>query len=423
MWRVCTSVVLLLLASCGERASAPPAEQPEPPPETPAVPPEEPEELPPVAERTPMLALGGAHGCQLTAGGEVRCWGGNQFGQLGDPAAPTGWSSSRHEPRAVAGLDEPVRIAAGTFHTCALLADGEVRCWGHGGFGQLGDGGTADRPSPVAVSGLPRAVEVVAAEGHGCARLQEGSVSCWGRNLHGQLGDGTREHRSTVVSVALSDVVQLCAGRDHSCARRSDGSVHCWGAAFEGQLGDGSNHRPEGSRPTPSAVSELTAATTIACGSAHVCARIESGALRCWGANDAGQLGVQTRRPVVSAPAEVVGVDDAVEIGAGGSHTCARTAAGTVTCWGANAFGQLGDTTRDPRRQPVSVAGLSGADHLAVGIRFNCVQGSGSDIRCWGGNFKGQLGDGTRTMRPQLTTVGVLSEDLEETPAAVFRRD
>jgi alpha-tubulin suppressor-like RCC1 family protein len=96
---------------------------------------------------------------------------------------------------AVSGLSGVTEIAAGYYHTCALLSGGEVRCWGSGGFGQLGDGSATLRLTPVGVSGLGGVTAIAAGGEHTCAMLSGGEVRCWGYNGRGQLGDGTATFR------------------------------------------------------------------------------------------------------------------------------------------------------------------------------------------------------------------------------------
>jgi alpha-tubulin suppressor-like RCC1 family protein len=150
------------------------------------------------------LVVGGGHNCVLTASHRVTCWGANNYGQLGD-----GTTTNRATPVDVAGLPaDVVTIAAGTGQTCALLAAGGMKCWGHDWYGELGDGTTGEgnvHPQPVDVQGLPSGVTALTmGRFHTCVLADNGAVQCWGRNGFGDVGDSTRAQRLTPVGVLVA---------------------------------------------------------------------------------------------------------------------------------------------------------------------------------------------------------------------------
>ena len=301
------------------------------------------------------------HTCAILDDGSVSCWGQNNFGQLGD-----GTTTDRNAPTQISSLGTDrtaVAITAGDFHTCAILDDGSVSCWGYNGNGQLGDGTTTQRTTPTQTSSLGTdrtAVAISAGYAHTCAILDDGSVSCWGYNNYGQLGDGTTTDRLTPTQTSSlgtdRTAVAISAGAYHTCAILDDGSVSCWGDNNYGQIGDGTTT----DRSTPTQTSSLgtdRTAVAITAGAYHTCAILDDGSVSCWGYNGYGGLGDgTTTNRNTPTPTSSLGTDrTAVAISAGYQHTCAILDDGSVSCWGYNAYGQLGDGTTTHRFTPTAI--------------------------------------------------------------------
>ena len=378
-----------------------------------------PEALPPLLNII-AIATGGRHTCALTADGGVKCWGDNWAGQLGDGTD----YNYRLTPVDVSGLASGVSaIAAGYDHTCALTVGGGVKCWGWNGYGQLGDGTTTNRLTPINVSGLASGVSAfTAGDLHTCALTTGGGVKCWGGNGRGQLGNGTTDQHPTPVSVSglASGVSAIAAGGWHTCALTTEGGVKCWGFNESGQLGDNSAYN---NRLTPVDVSGLSSGVSaITAGEFHTCALTGGGGVKCWGYNHLGQLGDGTTLRRLT-PVDVSGLSSGVSaITAGVYHTCARTSGGGVKCWGYNLSGQLGDGTTTERHTPVDVSGLaSGVSAIAAGDIHTCARTSAGGVKCWGSNDLGQLGDGTTTERH--TPVNVLDPMLTKSYGSIGYHD
>ena len=306
-------------------------------------------------------------------------------------------------------------VSTGSQHTCAILNDDSLVCWGANSSSQLGDGSTTDRNTPVGVNledGMT-AVALSAGKTHTCAILNDDSLVCWGGNGNSQLGDGSNTKRNTPVSVDLGDgmtAVAVSAGETHTCAILNDDSLKCWGDNTSGRLGDGSTT----SRLTPVSVDlgDGVTAKALSAGGTHTCAILNDDSLVCWGFNFFGQLGDGSTTDR-NTPVEV-NLGDGVSakaVGAGSHHTCAILNDDSLVCWGANGSGQLGDGSTTDRSTPVGVNlgdGVS-AVALSTGSNHTCaILNDGSPL-CWGANGNGRLGDGSSTGRS--TPVGVNLED------------
>lgn len=301
-------------------------------------------------------------------------------------------------PSPDASTNAPSAVACGDTSTCAVIG-GKVKCWGKNDTGQLGNGTTKDSATPVDVTDISDAVSVAIGANHACALTKSGGVACWGYGVDGRLGNGQKASSPVPVQVTglATGVTAITASWNHTCALLTNGKVQCWGSNDQGQLGtdlkDVNDHPPAQSA-LPIDVDNLEPASAISAGWFFTCAVTKSGAARCWGHNDRGQLGNgdELNRP---KPTPVSGLDSGVAaIALGQNHACALLTAGTVRCWGFNEWGLLG-RPGDASDVPVNVAGLpSSVDALRVGASVSCARSSGGMLDCWGQTTRGQLGNG-----------------------------
>jgi len=332
------------------------------------------------------LAAGRDHTC-ASIGNQVQCWGSNRRGQLG--LAPPN-DAVMAAPQVV-GFAWPLgilQLVAGDQHTCALLENATVYCWGANSAGQIGDGTGQDQPSPTLAS-LPPTARLASGLWHTCALDTVGVVRCWGHNDDGQIGDGTTMRRDTPVMVA-SGVDEIATGDFHTCARIG-GAVSCWGSNGDGELGDGTQF----SRPTAQVVAGLTV-TSIVAGGRSTCVQNTDTTIACWGLNASGVLNApgamySQTTPIASGQLELFVM--------GGSTACVDR-----TCWGENAVGQVGAGGFGSFGDPTDIVDLpteaaTMGSEFAISSTHTCtiVVGGGGQVWCWGENASGEIGVGSVT--------------------------
>jgi alpha-tubulin suppressor-like RCC1 family protein len=325
------------------------------------------------------ISGGYVHNCAVLPDGRVKCWGSNIWGQLGIGSPPP--PDYYYSPVPVVEIDTAMRVTAGITHSCAVLSDGSIECWGENNRGQLGNNSTSNAYTPVFVVGITNAAEAAAGEHHSCALLSDGMVMCWGENSEGQLGNGTRTNSLIPVSViGINTAMAVAAGYRHSCALLLDGTVRCWGFNNSGQLGTGTWVLRS---LVPVAVSGINTAIAIDAAAYHTCALLSDGSARCWGEGILGVLGYGNTNNS-NMPVSVSGIDNAVAIATGDLHGCALLSDETMKCWGYNYYGELGDGTTTDSYVPVAVNGISAATSIAIGCFHSCAVLSDGTAKCWG---------------------------------------
>lgn len=328
---------------------------------------------------------------------------------------------------AAASLRVPTRpmVAGGEAHKCALRGDGRVVCWGLGAY--LGTGTTESKGhepgtmgaalKPVdfgldAMAAAPlRALEVVTTGRSTCARLSDGTVKCWGENVNGSLGIGEPnliavgnepgEMGDSLPAVNLGTgrrALQLAGGESHVCALLDDASLKCWGTNLRGQLGQGDT-QPRGVQPSDmgDALDAIDLGTgrravQVTAGGRHTCAVLDDATLKCWGNNDFGQLGLgEPTATRGSVPGSMGSALPTVDLGggvrrasAGHDHTCALLHTKSLKCWGRNAEGMLGlGDSRSRGRSPQDMGPALPAVDLGAGRHAITLHTGRSNTCVW----------------------------------------
>jgi alpha-tubulin suppressor-like RCC1 family protein len=327
----------------------------------------------------------------IEEGGDVFCWGANEFGQVGD-----GTTRDRLRPTHVNGAPLYSPPYPGD-HVCASDLDA-LYCWGRNLSGEVGVGTTEPAPTPALVSGGLGFQQVVIGDDFTCG--QASVTYCWGANDLGQLGTGVAGNSSVPMPVAGDQQFRVLAAAGRTaCGVTGTGDLLCWGNGADGELGNG-QFDVVATTPTPvdSGVRFLSVAIGAnAAGQATVCATSLT-EVYCWGKNTDGEIGDGTKQRK-SLPTAVVGMSPNVQIAPGGSHTCARLPSAAVVCWGRG--GRLGNGTSQASLTPVAVAGALVFAAIWSGRNHTCGRTDDEPSRayCWGDNTRGQLGDGTTTER------------------------
>lgn len=354
-------------------------------------------DLPPVDHQN-TLALGREFSCGIR-NRAVGCWGDNTAARLGSPQS---WPDGSETPVAldfseagpVANGFLPIEIVAGIGNGCIRSTVGTVLCWGEGAA--AGQDANFTLPKRVFFTKEPTVgepLELASGMDHSCAKWRSrGEVWCWGKNDHNQLGQSEPSTAGSLTPVQVdlaweeNGAVQITAGWWYACALRRDHSVWCWGTNDQNQLGRSKTDLAKPIAPV-AFPPEADRIVEISAGEQHACARDRQGKVFCWGNNEYGQLtpapgAAKTWPTPLAIPLPL----PAVDLRAGGRHTCSRTTNGAVWCWGDNSQNQLGSPVASPSG-PVRVnfAGDPKIKELAVGEMHSCVRREDDGVHCWGG--------------------------------------
>ncbi|MCC7442362.1 MAG: hypothetical protein IT285_12065 [Bdellovibrionales bacterium] len=342
-------------------------------------------------------------------------------------------------------------------HTCAILNDDSLKCWGRNDQGQLGQGDINARgdgsgemgASLLAVDvGTGLTVKSVSLSyQQTCVVLSDDTAKCWGFNMTGQLGrddqnavgwaGGQMGDSLTPINVGAGrTVAHIAAGRNHTCAILDNATVKCWGLNSEGQLGQGNTTNVgDGLGNTMASLNAVSlggaaTALSIAAGDKHTCVILDSAGVKCWGYNSSGQLGQNNTTQIGDGVGPSVAASSVIDLGGSGArtatalaaadfHTCAILDNGSLKCWGYNLNGQLGQGDTNHRgfaanqmgdnlppiglgwQRTVLAVGPGGGESTNSHV---CAVLDSRRIKCWGLNSSGQLGLGHTQKRGDTDT-------------------
>lgn len=380
----------------------------------------------------PRLALGHNHTCFITSDEQVKCWGDNAKGQLGNGARTIKELDNDHgngdinkeeyekqknqlfsnRPVSVKNIVNATQVSSAENHTCALLSDGTIKCWGDNAKGQLGnsDLGNTDPNQPKdgdSASAIPvlvnvdsldkdRATAISVSGSYSCGIFETNGVQCWGEVPNGFDKDNLQ-------SVSNLNPVQLATSDSFACAVTGDNTIQCWGnSTYLGQT--------EGSP----LVHDINNALRVSSQGTHACAVLDTGRVKCWGYNLNGQVGVEpgseAKTNGIYMPNLLNRIGEVTSLSAAYNNTCAVTQQGSVECWGINLDGQLGYLPPEKNSQNSHIRSYSSspkvielhskfeAAEVAVGQSHICARAglTNDELYCWGKNDRGQLGNGEK---------------------------
>ena len=355
-----------------------------------------------------VIGTGAVHTCGILENGSAMCWGRDANGQLGDG----GEAATNIRPSTYIDAPNDVTISqifAGPFRTCVIFSNDATQCWGFNENGQSGDESTNTYKSPTNSVNFPDgrvAKSIGMGHKHTCAILDNDQLACWGADLHGALGNGESNSEDQYLPVIIQTPadrtpIKVEGGVSHTCILMDDGGVMCWGRDNAGQLGNGDSSPTTYAPESDVILPEGRVATDFSLGNEHSCAILDNDSVVCWGMNNYGQLGDNSTTNAKSPTfVHMPNGSKATKISSGSAHTCATIDNGSLYCWGHNKNSRLGiGTSGGVHKIPMFVSANQSIVEISASAEHTCVLSENGSISCWGRNNYGQLGLGHTSER------------------------
>nr|BFD59306.1 hypothetical protein CKG001_14130 [Bdellovibrio sp. CKG001] len=358
------------------------------------------------------VTSGDLHSCAITTDNKLKCWGRNDYGQLG-----LGDSTERTSPTDVDSANTYKYVAAGSRSTCAIRADDKLFCWGYNVNYQLGDGSATNRNLPTAIDATESFKMVAVGSKHGCAITMTDSMKCWGTNNYGQVGDNGVTTRNLPVAVYGGDTYKFVTVNDDSttstargftCAITMSNALKCWGANMLMQIADPGLV----ARYLPTVADAGTNYIDVRNSASRACGITQSGALKCWGnligdssphsayaygSGNANHMFSQKMIPVLDSTFTSLSLFGSENMTDAASGTCGLSS-NKLFCWGSIsiAYGPFGDGSETHARRPAPVMLDPNTNYSYISRKRHydgCAVTSTGQMKCWGVNSVGELGE------------------------------
>ena len=358
----------------------------------------------------------------------VTTTGGSNSGTGGSPS--TGGSSTTatggSAPQATGGTPStggssavtppvPTQVSVGDGHTCTLMSDGHIKCWGDNTYGQLGNGNTTASPSPILVAGISNATQISSGYGYTCALITDGTVECWGNGGLGQLGNGVATIYTTgtnppnptpVQMLGVTSALQVSTGRSTTCVLLGDHTVKCVGFGGYGELGNGVQANVQYHSTTLVQVIGVTNATAVFSGSNYSCALLSDNTVKCWGQPGNGEF-MTDYQSKTTTPVQLPNASNVVQLSVGDTNICYLEDTNQAFCIGSASLNPTTGVTFGSDPYILLMSSISVGSVHACAIYNRPALTTDSVVFCLGSNDSGQLGDGTTTASTGVVVPGI----------------